>query len=55
MRGGQRQGRYPHVEGDGRAVRFMRLAEIKGVNACAAELKATVKKWCELRARSTSP
>ena len=46
MRGGRLEGRYPHLEG-GRVKRMV-FADVKEVNARAAELKAMVKEWCAL-------
>lgn len=46
MRGGRLKGRYPHLEGA--TVKRMRFADVKEVNARAAELKAIVKEWCSL-------
>jgi hypothetical protein len=47
-RGGIIPGNYPHMEGEGRAVRFMRFAEIAEVNTRRAELSKIVVAWCEL-------
>ncbi|MDQ2952999.1 MAG: DUF1801 domain-containing protein [Chloroflexota bacterium] len=46
MRGGRLKGRYPHLEG--KTVKRMRFADLKEVNARAAELRAMVKEWCAL-------
>ena len=54
MRGGLLQGAYRHLEGTGRAVRFLRFNEVKDVTAGAAELKAIAKEWCEIRAGATA-
>ncbi len=45
-RGGKIEGDFPHIEGTGRAVRFMRFADIAEVDALASELTATVRAWC---------
>jgi hypothetical protein len=47
-RGGIIHGRYPHMEGEGRAVRFMRFADVAEVNARKAELSKIVVAWCDL-------
>jgi hypothetical protein len=47
-RGGIIPGKFPHVEGTGRAVRFMRFADVAEVNARAAELGRIVVAWCDL-------
>ena len=47
-RGGIIPGKYPHMEGEGRAVRFMRFADVPEVNARAAELGKIVVAWCDL-------
>ena len=47
-RGGIIPGRYPHMEGEGRAVRFMRFADVAEVNARKAELGKIVVAWCDL-------
>ncbi len=47
-RGGIIPGRFPHMEGTGRAVRFMRFADVAEVNARAAELGKIVVAWCDL-------
>ena len=47
-RGGIIPGRYPHMEGEGRAVRFMRSAGIAEVDARTAELSKIVVAWCDL-------
>ena len=54
MRGGLLQGRYPHLEGTGRAVRFLRFDEVKDVTAAAAELKTIAREWCEIRSAATT-
>jgi hypothetical protein len=45
-RGGKIQGDFPHMEGTGRAVRFMRFADVAEVEACADELTRVVRAWC---------
>ena len=47
-RGGIIPGSYPHMEGEGRAVRFMRFADVAEVNARKAELSKIVVAWCNL-------
>ncbi|OLB87961.1 MAG: hypothetical protein AUI15_28725 [Actinobacteria bacterium 13_2_20CM_2_66_6] len=47
-RGGIIPGKFPHMEGTGRAVRFMRFANVAEVNARAAELSKIVIAWCDL-------
>jgi hypothetical protein len=47
-RGGIIPGKYPHMEGEGRQVRFMRFADPKEVDARAAELGKIVVAWCDL-------
>ena len=47
-RGGIIPGKYPHMEGEGRQVRFMRFADAKEVDARGAELSKIVVAWCDL-------
>lgn len=47
-RGGVIPGEYPHMEGEGRQVRFMRFADVKEVDARAGELGKIVVAWCDL-------
>jgi hypothetical protein len=47
-RGGIIPGKFPHMEGEGRAVRFMRFADVPEVNRRAAELGRIVVAWCDL-------
>jgi hypothetical protein len=47
-RGGIIPGKYPHMEGEGRQVRFMRFADVKEVDARASELGKIVVAWCDL-------
>jgi len=49
-RGGIIPGRYPHMEGEGRAVRFMRFSDLAEVTARKAELSKIVVAWCDLMA-----
>lgn len=46
MRGGRIKGNFPHVEGTGRAVRFMRFADVAEVDALASELTEVARAWC---------
>ena len=50
-RGGIIPGRYPHMEGEGRAVRFMRFGDVAEVNARKAELSKIVVAWCDLMSK----
>jgi hypothetical protein len=45
-RGGRIEGEFPHMEGTGRQVRFMRFADVAEVEACADELTDVVRAWC---------
>ncbi len=45
-RGGKIEGSFPHMEGTGRAVRFMRFADVAEVEARADELAEVVRAWC---------
>ena len=47
-RGGIIAGKYPHMEGTGRQVRFMRFASVNEVDSRAAELSKIVVAWCDL-------
>ncbi len=47
-RGGIIPGKFPHMEGSGRAVRFMRFADVAEVDSRAAELGQVVVAWCDL-------
>jgi hypothetical protein len=47
-RGGIIPGEFPHMEGSGRQVRFMRFADVGDVNKQAAELGKIVVAWCDL-------
>lgn len=53
-RGGIIPGNYPHMEGEGRAVRFIRFASAAEVNVRKAELSSIVVAWCDLMATSKS-
>ena len=46
-------GSYPHLEGDGPNARFMRFADLKEVNARAAELRKMAKAWCAMQTKTT--
>jgi len=50
-RGGKIEGSFPHMEGEGRAVRFMRFADFAEVDARAEELAEIVRAWCAFAAR----
>ena len=50
MRGGRLKGSYPHLEG--KSVKRMCFADVKQVNARAAELRSIVKEWCSLASSS---
>lgn len=50
-RGGKIEGSFPHVEGTGRAVRFMRFADVAEVEARADELAQIVNAWCAFAGR----
>ncbi len=50
-RGGRIEGYFPHMEGEGRAVRFMRFADVAEVEAQAEELAEIVRAWCAFAAR----
>jgi hypothetical protein len=45
-RGGKIEGSFPHMEGTGRQVRFMRFNDVADVDAQADELTAVVQAWC---------
>ena len=45
-RGGRIEGTFPHMEGTGRQVRFMRFSDVAEVDARADELAAVVRAWC---------
>ena len=51
-RGGIIPGKYSHMEGEGRAVRFMRFADVAEVNSRKAELSKIVVAWCGLMSGS---
>ena len=50
-RGGRIEGTFPHMEGTGRQVRFMRFASVEEVDARAEELAAVVRAWCAFAGR----
>jgi hypothetical protein len=50
-RGGIIPGKFPHMEGEGRAVRFMRFKTLSEAGARAAELKKIAVAWCDLMSR----
>lgn len=50
-RGGKIEGTFPHMEGSGRQVRFMRFASVEEIDACADELAAVVRAWCAFAER----
>jgi len=47
-RGGIIPGKFPHMEGTGRAVRFMRFLDVREVDSRSAELSKIVVAWCDL-------
>lgn len=47
-RGGIIPGKHPHLEGEGRQVRFMRFADVAEVNARKVEPGRVVVAWCDL-------
>jgi hypothetical protein len=49
-RGGKIEGSFPHLEGSGRAVRFMRFADLAEVEERAEELAEVVRAWCTFAA-----
>jgi len=50
-RGGKIEGTFPHMEGTGRQVRFMRFADVGEVEERAEELAAAVRAWCAFAER----
>jgi hypothetical protein len=50
-RGGRMEGAFPHMEGTGRQVRFMRFASVEEVDTRAEELAAAVRAWCAFAER----
>jgi hypothetical protein len=50
-RGGIIPGKFPHMEGEGRQVRFMRFKDVKEADARAAELGKIVVAWCDLMSK----
>jgi hypothetical protein len=53
-RGGIIPGKFPHMEGTGRQVRFMRFDDVAEVDARAAELGRVVMAWCDLMSPSNA-
>jgi hypothetical protein len=51
-RGGKIEGTFPHMEGTGRQVRFMRFANVGEVDTQAEELAAVVRAWCAFAERA---
>jgi hypothetical protein len=49
-RGGKIEGSFPHMVGTGRAVRFMRFADVAEVESQAEELADVVRAWCAFAA-----
>jgi hypothetical protein len=45
-RGGEIQGDFPHLEGEGRLARVMRFADVDEVEATKDELQAVIRSWC---------
>jgi hypothetical protein len=45
-RGAEIEGKFPHLEGDGRLVRVMRFADVSEVEATGDELQAAIRAWC---------
>ena len=50
-RGGKIVGTFPHMEGTGRQVRFMRFTDAGEVDARAEELSGVVRAWCTFAER----
>jgi len=50
-RGAKIKGKFPHLEGEGPTARFMRFADVKEVNARAAELGKIAVAWCDLMSK----
>ena len=48
-RGAEIPGDHPRLEGDGKLVRTMKLADVAGVEAARSDLEAAVRAWCESR------
>jgi hypothetical protein len=46
-------GRYSHLKGEGPNARFMRFADVKELNARAAELRKIAKAWCAMHAKTS--
>jgi hypothetical protein len=49
-RGARIKGGFPHLEGDGPSVRFMRFADLREIDERTAELNKVVIAWCEMMA-----
>lgn len=48
-RGAEIPGDHPRLEGDGKLVRTMKLADVAEVEAARADLEAAVRAWCDSR------
>ncbi|MDH4278674.1 MAG: DUF1801 domain-containing protein [Acidimicrobiia bacterium] len=48
-RGAEIPGDHPRLEGDGKLVRTMKLADVAEVEAARGDLEAAVRAWCESR------
>lgn len=48
-RGAEIPGDHPRLEGDGKLVRTMKLADVAEVEAAHDELEAAVRAWCDSR------
>ncbi len=48
-RGSEIPGDHPRLEGDGKLVRTMKLADVDEVDAARGDLEAAVRAWCESR------
>ena len=48
-RGAEIPGDHPRLEGDGKLVRTMRLADVDEVEAARSDLETAVRAWCESR------
>jgi hypothetical protein len=49
-RGARIQGRFPHLDGAGPSVRFMRFADLREVEELTSELSRLVIAWCDMMA-----
>jgi hypothetical protein len=45
-RGAEITGDFTHLEGDGRLVRVMRLADVSEVDTARDEIQAVIRAWC---------